>query len=266
MLTPAEEATEHYSNRFAGHILRYPQARALMTARRWGSNFLGPFDGGYNGIAKREFKSHASARSSGTTRSSTERRLSREVEHCTTDQVRFVRGTATASLMRLRGRPADRVLGGDARRRPVRVGDSSVGADYVTGRTARRSADRLGAYWRRRPGASTGRELDVATRRDALRPADPRASRSRIGCELDDRWLVVRGDLRTYRIHLGSGNILMEPADTYLCIVPAAAAPRRSSSCRSTTTRRCSVILSKAFLLARDTKITDRSIVAAAAR
>ena len=40
VLTPAEEETEA-SNRFAGHILRYPQARALMTARRWGSNFLG---------------------------------------------------------------------------------------------------------------------------------------------------------------------------------------------------------------------------------
>ena len=30
----------------------------------------------------------------------------------------------------------------------------------------------------------------------------------------------MRGDLRTYRIHLGSGNILMEPDDPYLCIVP----------------------------------------------
>ena len=59
VLTPAEAETEAYSNRFAGHILRYPQARALMTARRWGSNFLGPYDGGYNGIAKREFKSSA---------------------------------------------------------------------------------------------------------------------------------------------------------------------------------------------------------------
>ncbi len=29
----------------------------------------------------------------------------------------------------------------------------------------------------------------------------------------------MRGDLRTYKIHLGSGNILMEPNDQYLCIV-----------------------------------------------
>ena len=39
-------------------------------------------------------------------------------------------------------------------------------------------------------------------------------------CTLADRFLVVRGDLRTYKIHLGSGNILMEPNDQYLCIVP----------------------------------------------
>jgi len=34
----------------------------------------------------------------------------------------------------------------------------------------------------------------------------------------------VEGKLRAYKIHLGSGNILMEPNDRYLCIVPAPAA------------------------------------------
>src|SRR4029453_18397361 len=32
-------------------------------------------------------------------------------------------------------------------------------------------------------------------------------------CTLTERFLVVRGTLRTYKIHLGSGNILMEPND-----------------------------------------------------
>ena len=45
-VTPAEEAAGTDSDRFAGHILLYSQARALMLARRWGTNFLGPFDGG----------------------------------------------------------------------------------------------------------------------------------------------------------------------------------------------------------------------------
>ena len=84
VLTPAEEETDGYSNRFAGHILRYPQARALMTARRWGSNFLGP--------VRRRLQRHRQARvqdampsgpSSGTTRSSrSSRGYMGSVEHC----------------------------------------------------------------------------------------------------------------------------------------------------------------------------------------
>ena len=58
VLTPAELETGTYSNRFAAHILDYPQARALMRARRWGSNFLGPYDGGSEGIAKHAFPTY----------------------------------------------------------------------------------------------------------------------------------------------------------------------------------------------------------------
>ncbi|HZD69712.1 MAG TPA: hypothetical protein VFA45_12640 [Actinomycetes bacterium] len=39
--------------------------------------------------------------------------------------------------------------------------------------------------------------------------------------EITDRFLRVTGHLRTYKIHLGSGNTLMEPNDAYLCIVAA---------------------------------------------
>ncbi|MEO3872032.1 hypothetical protein ABGB18_24730 [Nonomuraea sp. B12E4] len=78
-------------------------------------------------------------------------------------------------------------------------------------------------------------------------------------CSLDGRFLRVRGDLRTYRIHLGSGNILMEPNDAYLCIVP-----RRSNDQVFLPFEEdggmLSVVLSKAFLLAADTAITDPSI------
>ena len=126
---------------------------------------------------------------------------------------------------------------------------------------ARRRAerhDRLGAYWREAwdlpiPAAAE-------TRRDALARLIPGlviADR----LELTDRWLVVRGDLRTYRIHLGSGNILMEPADTYLCIVPSRGGAPEKLFLPFDDDPTLSVILSKAFMLARDTKITDRSIV-----
>ena len=39
-------------------------------------------------------------------------------------------------------------------------------------------------------------------------------------CSFEGNYLVVEGKVRTYKIHLGSGNILMKPNDQYLCIVP----------------------------------------------
>jgi hypothetical protein len=81
-------------------------------------------------------------------------------------------------------------------------------------------------------------------------------------CTLRDRFLEVRGSLRTYKIHLGSGNILMEPNDQYLCIVPkqtTATSDRVFLPFEGDGT--LSIIISKAFLLADDVKIKDESIV-----
>ncbi len=81
-------------------------------------------------------------------------------------------------------------------------------------------------------------------------------------CTLTDRFLEVRGQLRSYKIHLGSGNILMKPDDSYLCIVPTRGdkGPKVYLPFEEDGGT-LSVILSKAFLLADDDKITDRSIL-----
>src|SRR5262249_21750628 len=42
LLTPAEEQTRLYSNRFAAHILHYQQAYALMKQRRWAAKLSRP--------------------------------------------------------------------------------------------------------------------------------------------------------------------------------------------------------------------------------
>ncbi len=34
-------------------------------------------------------------------------------------------------------------------------------------------------------------------------------------------FLLVQGKRHAYKIHLGSGNILISPQDKYLCIVPS---------------------------------------------
>jgi hypothetical protein len=98
------------------------------------------------------------------------------------------------------------------------------------------------------------------TRRDLLGRLIPRLKIAP-RCTLQDRFLVVRGDLRTYKIHLGSGNILMKPNDQYLCIVPDRGASGNGVFLPFEGDRTLSVILSKAFLLADDTKITDPTIL-----
>jgi hypothetical protein len=83
-------------------------------------------------------------------------------------------------------------------------------------------------------------------------------------CSFDEKFLVVKGSLRTYRIHLGSGNIQMEPNNQYLCIVPDRSPATRTDDkvlLPFEGDRTLSVIISKAFLLADDAKIKDASIV-----
>jgi hypothetical protein len=81
-------------------------------------------------------------------------------------------------------------------------------------------------------------------------------------CSFSEKFLVVRGDLRTYKVHLGSGNILMEPNDQYLCIVPGSSAVAKGDSVflPFEGDRTLSIILSKAILLAEDRKISDPTI------
>jgi hypothetical protein len=82
-------------------------------------------------------------------------------------------------------------------------------------------------------------------------------------CTLTERFLVVRGDIRTYKIHLGSGNILMEPNDQYLCIVQDRSSAHADAPVNFLPfegDQRLALILSKAFLLAEDKRITDPTI------
>ena len=80
--------------------------------------------------------------------------------------------------------------------------------------------------------------------------------------EIKERFLIVRGRRRTYKIHLGSTNILMEPNDQYLCIVPDRGKPASADPVflPFEGDNGLSIILSKAFLLASDDTITDETI------
>jgi hypothetical protein len=100
----------------------------------------------------------------------------------------------------------------------------------------------------------------AAARRDVLEQLLPKLALADVA-EIQDRHLRVRGRLRTYRIHLGSANILMEPNDEFLCVVAgrSTAAPSRIYL-PFEGDQVLAVILSKALMLARDDKIDDPTI------
>ncbi|WP_166021201.1 DUF4132 domain-containing protein [Streptomyces chilikensis] len=250
-LTPAEEQTRVYSNRFAAHLVHYRRMFALFRARGWKSDLLGPWDGGDDAHAERTLAAgewrvrffHTWADQAG------------DDELASTDQVRFHRRVdGTWSETPLTDVPP--LLFSEAMRDvDLFVGVTSIAADpdWTDGGPPR-------TYWERASFAELTESAEA--RRDALQRILPRlkiADR----CTLAGRFLVVRGDLRTYKIHMGSANILMEPDDSYLCIVPAAGPATRSTNQLFLPFEddRLSLILSKAFLLAADTKITDPSIL-----
>jgi hypothetical protein len=80
-------------------------------------------------------------------------------------------------------------------------------------------------------------------------------------CSFQGHFLIVEGDIRTYKIHLGSGNILMEPNDQYLCIASPGAGAANHVFLPFEGDKALALILSKAFLLANDTGITDQTIL-----
>ena len=74
---------------------------------------------------------------------------------------------------------------------------------------------------------------------------------------------MVHGKLRSYKIHLSSTNILMEPNDQYLCIVPDRRQQNKGNNIflPFEGDNGLSIILSKAILLVDDDRITDPTIV-----
>jgi hypothetical protein len=228
-----------------------------MTARRWGSNFLGPYDGGFEGIAKRGFPtwglraefSHFAVEEAGGFGHG-------PVERCSTDRVEF-RPLAARNAEPVALSDVPPVVFSEAMRDvDLFVGVSSIAADanWQDGGANRDFT----AYWERT--AFGDLTATAETRREVLAWMLPQlAIADRLS--LEDRWLRVRGELRSYRIHLGSGNILMEPNDHYLCIVPGRSdAASRRVFLPFDADVRLSLILSKAFLLARDRSISDPSI------
>jgi hypothetical protein len=281
LLTDAERNTRIYSNRYAAHILRQHQFNSLCAAKGWKNALRLMVDDEFPPARKTlsqwglraEYWIEGIGDQYGADTNETGTYL-----YLTTDQVRFYRMEAVQNSAHATGGgySARRWLGmGNAEPLPLEeipplvfseimrdvdmfVGVASVGNDpnWLDGGGEVRYRD----YWH---SYSFGELTESSkTRKQVLQTLIPRLKIAE-RCRLTDKFLVVRGDLRTYKIHLGSGNILMEPNDQYLCIVPS----RRSGGMGKDKLfipfegdQTLAIILSKAFLLAEDKKITDPSI------
>ena len=281
LLTDAELNTRIYSNRYAAHILRQHQFNSLCAARGWRNSLRLMVDDTYPPATKTlpqwglraEFWVEGIGDQYGTDTNETGTYL-----YLTTDQVRFYRLDAVENRAHAGGGgySARRWNGmGNAEPLPLEeipplvfseimrdvdmfVGVASVGNDptWMDGGGEARYQD----YWH---SYSFGELTESSkTRKQVLENLVPRLKIAE-RCKLTDKFLVVRGEIRTYKIHLGSGNILMEPNDQYLCIVPS----RKNGEMGKDKLfvpfegdQTLAIILSKAFLLAEDVKITDPTI------
>lgn len=278
LLTPAEENTRVYSNRFASHVLKQHQFNALCGQRGWKNKLRLMVDDTYppahrmlpSWNLRAEFWIEGVGNDYGT-----ETNEAGVYLHVSTDQVRFYRIDAATRTAHAGGGGylLDRgqedhplplteipplVLSEIMRDVDLFVGVCSVANDptWSDGGPGGRFRD----YWHDHSfGELSG---TASTRREILERLVPRLKIAS-QCSFLDRFLVVKGKLRDYKIHLGSGNILMSPNDRYLCIVArqSVATGKQDFFLPFEGDQMLSVIISKAFLLAQDAKITDPTIL-----
>lgn len=253
LLTEAELDTNTYSNRFAAHIIKQHQFNALCKDRGWVYSLQGGFDG-YNTPTLTLPQWHLQVEfwvdPAGEDMSEAGINL-----YLSTDQVRFY--NLHREQLRLVDIPAI-VFSEVLRDVDLFVGVCSIGNDP----NWHDRGDTVGYqdYWWNYSFGDLSTSAQV--RRELLTRLLPKLH-MRDRCQITDTFLIVQGDLRTYKIHLGSGNILMEPNHQYLCIVPE----RREAKANDRVflpfdgDNTLSLILSKALLLAADTKIKDPSIL-----
>jgi hypothetical protein len=256
VLTEAELRTRTYSNRMAAHILRQHQMSTLASSRGWRYSLMGAYDDGRDGeVATLELPAHnLQAQLWILELSNADGYNATGIwNYVATDQVRFTQAGEVVPLAAIPPVIFSEVM----RDADLLVGVASIGNDPAW-QDSGANPDRR-RYWQ---SYAFGELSEAARSRQALLESVlPRLKIARVST-IQGHFLVVRGKLRTYKIHIGSTNILMEPNDQYLCIVP--------SSARSGDTgnlflpfegdRGFSILLSKALLLANDDTITDPTI------
>lgn len=278
VLTDAERNTDFYSNRFAGHILKQHQFNQLASLRGWNVRLRmcvdDVADAPHRNLEEYGLRAEYWVEGVGddygvdTTDAGAYLRV-------LTDQLRFYPIDSTVNSAHVGGGsysangwghgdaetalsldtiPA-KVLSEIMRDVDLFVGVASIGNDpnWADGGEQGAFTD----YWQ---SYSFGDLTETAkSRAEYLKLIIPRLKIAD-KLKLDGKFLIVEGKKRSYKIHLGSSNILMMPNDQYLCIIPSS---KKTTDAKLDFSgdRIFSLILSKAMLLADDDKITDSVIL-----
>ncbi len=283
LLTDAERNTGVYSNRFAAHVIRQHQFHALAAQRSWRNRLRLMVDDSYPPAHRtlNAWNLRAEFWIEGIGDDYRDEYVldSGAFRYLATDQVRFYEVGAAINASHAFGGGYETMGPDEAGNHPLRidqippivlseilrdvdlfVGVASVGAnpEWQDGGPDGVFRD----YWQSYSfGELSG---SAQSRREILRRLIPRLKIAD-ACTITDRFLVVLGRRRTYRIHFGSGNILMEPNDQYLCIVPNSSMERAADGGKLFLPfegdRTLAIILSKAFMLVEDDRIKDKTIV-----
>ncbi len=248
-VTDAERETRLHSNRFAGHILRQHQFVALCGERGWHFHVMGQWDSHNTPYVEIP---HAGLRAEFEMEFPRDQAVYAHAiyMYLETRQVRFLKAGTLCAMEEIDPAVFSEVM----RDVDLFVSVTSIGNDPEWG--TRPDAPFLD-YWNK---VSFGELSDSAQQRQQILETLLPKLAIRDRCRLEERHLWVRGDRGKYRIHLGSGCVLMEPGSRYLCIV-------RSGSTAADVflpfdgDAMLSLILSKAFMLAADTKIKDAGIL-----
>ncbi|MBR0656949.1 DUF4132 domain-containing protein [Plastoroseomonas arctica] len=281
-LTPAEAATGTYSNRFAGHIIRQAQSNALARLRGWSARSRIWADVRNDEPTHIKIPAHGLAAefwTEGAGGDDPEVTDAQAYLFLKTDRIRFRRLADAGDWRRDGGRHltlqdetipvADIppvVFSEVMRDADLFVGVASIGHDpnwldagahaHHPDQWRRQAGDR---YWQ---DFNTGALSESArSRREFLQMLVPKLAIAAC-CAFDDRHLFVQGKRARYAIHLGSGNVFIEPEHRYLCIVPDMKSGAPNILLPFEGDRLLSAILSKVFLLANDTAIKDAGILA----
>lgn len=253
VLTDAEISTSLYSNRFAAHILRQHQFKALCQARGWAFNLMGGWDG-WNVPTKRLPKHNLVAEYHVDTVDNNQTSDSGIVLYLSSDQVRFLR--TNNEPVELSAVPP--ILFSEILRDvDLFVAVTSVANDpnWADGGPN----GRFGTYWQEWAFGELGQSAN--TRKELLTKLAPKLSIAD-KLEIKDKFLIVQGKRQKYAIHFGSGNIQILPSNRYLCIVPDRTPPETTGlKLPFAGDGLFATILAKAFLLVDESKIKDQTIL-----